>query len=205
MSQGQRSRADNSAPQSEQQPPSRRGTAAQDQTQRRASNRNQSDRAESYRSQSYREPSNRGQSYNGGTKESGMSNKSPVPPISRTPSADRRLLRALTVSPNQDGGDATPEPEYTRQSPRKATPARQSTQGRQPTGEQNQGRQSSQAASPRQSGRSPTVTPSYRDSTGGESVRSRRSGPAETIRLPSPGKNTREVCAFSSFASRMSE
>ena len=63
------------------------------------------------------------------TRQSAMSNRSPAA-ISRTPSADRRLLRALTVSPNtgeykeDEVDDATPEPQYS---------ARQSTQNRQST------------------------------------------------------------------------
>lgn len=63
------------------------------------------------------------------TIQSRMSNRSPAA-ISRTPSADRRLLRTLTVSPNtgeykdDDEDDAVPE---TQNSTRQPTQARQST------------------------------------------------------------------------------
>lgn len=131
-----------------------------------------------------------------------MSNRSPVPPISRTPSADRRLLRALTVSPNgEDNADASPEPEYTRQTPRKSTPAqtreptreptRQST--REPTRQQTQNNPSTRGASPRQSSRrTATATPSYREDASRASGASQHSEAADpdvvSIRLPTPEK-----------------
>lgn len=125
-----------------------------------------------------------------------MSQRSPAPPISRTPSADRRLLRALTVSPNQDdAGDASPEPEYTRNTPSKASPMRQSTQTRQPTqGPSGRSPTVSQRASARETAeKSPTVTPSQRASemsqiSGGGAL------DAVDVRLPTPPGEVKEVC-----------
>ena len=136
-----------------------------------------------------------------------MSNRSPVPPISRTPSADRRLLRALTVSPHHDdAGDASPEPEYTRQTPRKATPAhRTPADSRQSVQEASERSPvASRGVTPRDAtDRSPTVTPSVRRTATQASQVSRNSvSDVVTVRLPTPANEIKGVCKFYLFQIR---